>query len=105
VAKQKSEEKKKRAPKPKILSMDEVYRLINRVQINKKEVCFWLSPEDAVIAHNVLKDVGLKYDVKELKTRTSFTIFPNPEDVVDEEATDIDIEFFEDEIPEEGSIF
>ena len=102
-----SEEKKtrKKAPRPKIISMDEVYRLINRVQMNKKEVHFWLSPEDSVVARNVIRDLDLKFEVKELKSRICFTIFPNEGDAIDEAASDIDLDFFEDEIPEEGSIF
>lgn len=107
----KKSEKAKRVPKerkplrPKIIAIDEVYRLINRVQLNKKEVHFFLTPEDAVVADNVIRDLQLKYDKRELKTRVGFTIYPNPEEAVDETATDIDIDFFADEIPENGDIF
>lgn len=94
-----------RSLKPKIIPIDDVYRLINRVQLNKKEVHFALLPEDAVVAVNVLKDIGLKYEKKELKTRIEFTVFPNEEDAINEEATDIDIDFFADEIPEDGQLF
>lgn len=97
--------KERKSVKPKIIPIDEVYRLINRVQLNKKEVHFSLVAEDAVVAINVLRDLGLKYDKKELKTRTEFTVFPSPEDAVNEEATDVDIDFFTDEIPEDGQLF
>ncbi len=97
--------KERKSLKPKIISIDEVYRLINRVQLNKKEVHFFLTPDDAVVADNVIRDLQLKYDKKELKTRIGFTIYPNPEDAIDETATDIDIDFFADEIPESGQLF
>jgi hypothetical protein len=97
----------KKSPRPKVLSMDELYRLINRVQINKKEVTVAMSHEDAVIASNVLRDAELKYDRKDLKSRVSFTIHPPEGDAIDEDAIDVDfdIDFFEDEIPEDGQVF
>jgi hypothetical protein len=97
----------KRTPRPKVLSMDELYRLINRVQINKKEVTVAMSHEDAVIAANVLRDAELQYDRKDLKRRVSFTIHAPEGDAIDEDAIDVDfdIDFFEDEIPEDGQVF
>ncbi|NJL70112.1 MAG: hypothetical protein HC888_00255 [Candidatus Competibacteraceae bacterium] len=42
----------KRSPskKVKIITMDDVYRLLNRVQVNKKEVVFSVKTEDSTVA-------------------------------------------------------
>lgn len=95
--------KKKKRSTIKIVSMDEMYRLINRVQMNKKEVKFALTPEDAIVGENVLSDIGLEYNKQEHKTKVSFTVYPNEEE--EEEELDIDLDFYSDEIPEDGYIF
>lgn len=87
----------------KIVTMDDVYRLLNRVQMSKKQVVFCVSPADAITTENVIKDISLVYDKKELKTRTNFTIFPNEADLGDEK--EIDTEFLQDEVAEDGYIF
>ena len=91
----------KKALRPKVISMDEVYRLLNRVQINKKEVVFALSLGEAMIADNVIKDLGLEYTRRDLKKKVVFTIFPNPEDDIEESEFAIEIDFLQDEILED----
>ncbi|NJL70111.1 MAG: hypothetical protein HC888_00250 [Candidatus Competibacteraceae bacterium] len=50
-----------------------------------------------------MKDIGLKYKKRVLKTRSTFSIYPNPEEKYEE--ADIELDFFADEKPESGQIF
>jgi len=105
---QKASKKKvarKKTVRAKIIGMEEVYRLINRVQINSKEVTFAMRFDEASVADNVLKDIGLSYTKKELKTKVVFGISPSPEDRKEVEEFSINLDFLEDEILEEGQLF
>ena len=84
--------------------MDDVYRLLNKVQMSKKQVVFCVAPENSVTAENVIKDLSLSYDKKELKTKTKLTVYPNEDDGIGDEQ-EINTEFLADEIPENGYIF
>ena len=108
VSKKKASKKKaarKKTVRAKIIGMEEVYRLINRVQINSKEVTFAMRFDEASVADNVLKDIGLSYTKKELKTKVVFGISPSPEDRKEVEEFSINLDFLEDEILEEGQLF
>jgi hypothetical protein len=108
VAKKKASKKKpvkKKKTRAKLLELDEVYRLVNRVQVSRKQVRFYLTKEDAQVTQNVLRDVDLEFKMREMKTKVKFTIFPPEEEVIDEDASEIDVDFFQDEVPERGSIF
>jgi hypothetical protein len=97
-----AKQKRQKRTKLKVVSLEDVYRLINRVQTVYKEAHFYLKFEDAVIARNVLKDAGLEFEERELQKKIAFLILPPPER---EEELDIDIDFLEDEIPEENEVF
>jgi hypothetical protein len=99
----KKKAKKKTRARVKLLTLDDVYRLINRAQVNKKEVNLPLSHEDAVIAENIIQDTGLKYNKKVFKTRITFVLHPPDDDI--ETDLEFDIDFFEDEINEDGQVF
>jgi len=63
---------KKKAKKIKrvnvICDMDDIYKIINKVQMNKKEYIFKLSdPELEPVLLNVIKDSQLKVDKKQNK--------------------------------------
>lgn len=94
---------RKKKSQIKIVNMDDVYRLLNKVQMSKKEVVFCVNPANAIITENVIQDLGLTYDIKELKTKTNFKVYPNDEDLGEEQ--EIDTEFLQDELPENGYIF
>lgn len=96
--------KKTKRFKPKKVNMEDVYRLINRVQIDKKEVVFSMSNEEACTGLNTIKDAGLDYKMKELKTKVVFTIYPNLDEPKEEEIG-FELEFLKDEILEDGQLF
>ena len=103
ATKKKTAKKKvvKRKRKKKI-TMDDVYKILNKVQIERKKMIFAMFEEDSSIAENIIRDVGLRYNKDVMKTQVVFTIFPNEED---DELDILDIDYLEDEIPEEGQIF
>jgi len=82
--------------------MDDIYKILNKVQLAKKTVTFVVVPCEAEIVENVIKDVHLNYNKVAMKTQTCFTVFPGQ----NEENYDIlDIEYMDDEIIEEGQLF
>ena len=104
VKKKRSAKKKKKRPYKiaKKLSMDEIYRIINKVQIGGKKAQFAVSTANAVIVENVIKDLNLKFNRVNLKTKVSFVIHPSERF---EEEVVFDLDFLEDEILEDGQLF
>ena len=90
----------KRKRKKKI-TMDDVYKILNKVQIGKKKIVFAMFVEDSYSAENIIRDLDIRYDKSEMKTQTVFTLYPSEDDELDI----LDIDYLEDEIPEEGQIF
>ena len=90
--------KPKPRPRARLIGMDDVYRLLNRVQLGEKEIKFAVGFGDASTADNVIRDSGLPYEKNELKTRVSFTVRPDPQRNYGDERLEID--FLVDEIPE-----
>tara|TARA_Y100000310_G_C20407925_1_gene680549 strand:+ start:304 stop:690 length:387 start_codon:yes stop_codon:yes gene_type:complete len=101
--KRKKRKKKKRKYKvAKKLEMDDIYRIINKVQIGQQKSSFAVDIDYAVVVENVLRDLNLYYERNDLKTKIIFCVHP-PE--IQEEDIVFDLDFFEDEILEEGQLF
>jgi len=96
VAKKKLKRKRK-----KKMTMDDVYKILNKVQINRKKITFAMFIEEAAVAENIIRDTELKYNKIVMKTQTVFTVYPRKDDELDI----LEIDYLEDEIPEEGQIF
>lgn len=77
------------------IDIDDVYRLVNRVQVNKKSVRFSVELNAASCVENILKDLQIDYTRIDFKTKTRFSLTPNTSE---ETVVDIDIDFFDDEI-------
>lgn len=86
-----------------LISMEDVYRLVNRVQLDKKEVKFCVVSDDSSVVENVLQDLGLDYNIDLLGSKTAFKIFPIYNEI--DEVPDIFVDFIDDEIIEDGQIF
>jgi len=102
AVKKKKIAKKTRRRKKKVY-MDDIYSILNKVQINKRKVTFATDLEDAPTIENNIKDVELKYKKVEMKTQVVFTIFPN--DVEYEDDHMLKLEILDDEIPDIDQIF
>lgn len=92
--------RKKRSKK--LLVIDDVYRLLNKVQIADKEVNFSVSHDIVSTVQNIIKDLQLPVTEIIKKTYVTFIVSPSQEK---KEETKIDIDFFEDELLEEGFLF
>ena len=98
----KEKKKTKKRVKRKKISMEDCYKILNKVQLNKKKVTFATTIEESDVIENVIRDLDLKYDKTNMKTQSVFTIYPNEED---QNSSIFDIEYLEDEIPVDGQIF
>ena len=94
--------KKSKRKRRKKVSMEDIYSIINKVQLGKKRVTFATSITESPTIENNIKDAELKYNKREMKTQVVFTIYPNDEKY-EEDLFHFDIT--DDEIPEIGQIF
>ena len=92
----------KKYRKKKKSSMDAVFSIINKVQIQRKPSDVTVAIEDKDTLQNILKDAEIEYNIVTTKTQVTFSLIPPPEK---EEDTIFDIEYLDDEIIEEGQIF
>jgi len=103
----KKKKKKKNARKTrrrkKKISMEDIYSILNKVQIGKKKVVFASCVKDAPTIENNIKDVELKYNKVEMKTQVVFTVYPNNTQYEDDHM--IKLEILDDEIPDIDQIF
>jgi anaerobic ribonucleoside-triphosphate reductase len=100
VLKKKSFKKRRRKRK---IKMDDIYKILNKVQINKKPNTFATSFEESDTIENVIKDALLEYKKTVMVTQVVFNVYPNknlpePEDI-------LQIEYLDDEVPQSGQIF
>ena len=90
-----------------ILDMDQVYKIINRVQMLREPATFIIPSSESVILQNILKDLTLQFscktEVNGCNHCTEYTVIPPLVDQNDRDFTDI--EDFPDEIAEDGIIF
>jgi len=92
---------RKRRKKKKI-TMEDFYKILNKVQIKKRKVTFSSNFEDSDVIEHLVKDVELKYDKVIMKTQVVFTLYPNDDDI---EYDILDVDYLSDEIVPEGEIF
>ena len=100
--KAKKNAKKTRRRKKKI-SMEDIYSILNKVQIGKKKVIFASHMVDAPTIENNIKDVDLTYRKVEMKTQVVFTVYPN--DIQYDDDHMVKLEIMDDEIPDIDQIF
>ena len=102
--KKKKTTSKKRKRRKKFL-MKDLYPLLNKVQLKRKTIKFLTEIIESAIVENTIKDLGLIYSKKEMKTQVEFTVKPNEKEIFDNEEEILDIEYLDDEIPEIDQIF
>ena len=83
----------KRKVKP--YPIEKVYKLINNVQINRKETEFVLDIKDLPIIQNIMKDLGLKHSESVNGLIANVIVYPNEEEVITK-PRELDDDFFED---------
>jgi len=94
--------KKVKRKRKKKMTIDDLYKIINKVQSKRKPITFITELIEASTMENIIKDTIDKYDKKIMVTQVMFTLYPNPEDNYDDM---LKVEYMDDEIIEEGQIF
>lgn len=87
------------------VSLDDIYSIINYVQIARESISFKALPDDAIVMQTILKDTNVGFDAKELKAVVKFTLTPPPEKDPTEDMIDFEEDDYEDELVEEGQCF
>ena len=103
VEKTKKKIVKKTRRRKKKIRMEDIYSILNKVQINKKKTTFSTDIDTAPTIENNIKDVDLRYKKVEMKTQVVFTIFPNDTQYDDDHM--LKLEIMDDEIPDIDQIF
>jgi len=101
----KSGKKKARKKTRKVvqkLNMEDIYKLINKAQLEDKKSVFAVESEEASMVENILKDCEVRFDIIPLVTKTKFVMHPSYRDPVPDE---LDVNPMMDEILEDGQIF
>lgn len=85
--------------------IDKLYKIINKVQIDKELTYIFFSDQsNNSVAENILKDAEIKYEIIPSPNKVVYKLIPSKEEKINL-SIDIDFEFFNDEIPEEGQVF
>ena len=94
--------KKRVYKRKKKATMEDIYKVINKVQLGSKPITFTVVNLEADTVENVVKDSVVRYHKIPMKTQTVFTLYPENK----ERSFEIlDVEQLDDEIVEEGQIF
>lgn len=101
--KKRAKNAKKTRRRKKKISMEDIYSILNKVQIGKKKVIFASHMVDAPTIENNIKDVDLVYRKVEMKTQVVFTVYPNNTQYDEDHM--IKLEIMDDEIPDVDQIF
>lgn len=87
-----------------ILEIEQVYKIINKVQLTREPANFVVRELDAAVAANILRDSRIPHSSKAVDgSCTQYFIEPPPERQIDKDFEDFEI--FPDEIIEDGQIF
>jgi len=86
-------------------TIDEARLIISRVQLDKEEMKFSVSLDDASVAENIIKDAELEYERINLITKVNFILFPNEENYDEEEFDINELDILSDEMLEPGQCF
>ena len=107
VKKKKTTKKKvvKKRKRRKRLRMEDLYPILNKVQMTGKPTSFVVEPLESAIVENTIKDLGLLYRRNDMKTQVEFFVRINRYEAIDIEDELLEIEYLDDEIPELDDIF
>lgn len=88
-----------------VIEMEDIYPIINYVQITREEVSFVASHQDYATIETLLRDSEITFDTRELKKGMKYRLSPPPQRAVSEEIFIIDEDEYSDEIIEDGQCF
>jgi IS30 family transposase len=92
-----SKKKKKRI----VVCMEDIYKVLNKVQLTRKEETFSVDNDTVDVVENIIRDLKLVYKLNRMKTQAVFNVKPGEEmDNYDI----IDVEYLDDEICPDNEI-
>ena len=94
--------KKRVYKRKKKATMEDIYKVINKVQLGSKPITFTVVNLEADTVENVVKDSVVRYHKISMKTQTVFTLYPENKE---RNFEILEVEQLDDEIVEEGQIF
>lgn len=87
-----------------IIGLEDIYSVINYVQVSRKDCSFVASPKDSSIMENLFADCEIRFQRLLNNRGVKYTLTPPPIREISEEAFVIDEEYI-DEIIEDGQCF
>lgn len=103
--KKNQDKKVKRGRKPylEINQIEQLYKIINKIQTSEEAVYIYLSDQiENLMIENILKDAEINYKKNNTSKGVVFKLFPSKRETPD---INIDVDFFDDEQIEEGELF
>lgn len=88
-----------------VVDSEDIYPIINYVQIAREQVSFIASNEDSIIMENILKDSEIPFTRKELVNGVKYNLEVPPQREIPDERFIFDEEEYPDELIEEGQCF
>lgn len=87
-----------------ILEIDQVYKIINKVQLTREPADFVVRELDAAVAANILRDSQIPFTSKPTADNcTQYFVSAPPERKIDKDFEEFEI--FPDEVIEDGQVF
>ena len=87
-----------------IIRIEDIYTIINFVQVSRQECVFLAQTNDSIIMENLLRDSEIRFVRTQCKQGVKYSLRPPPIKVIPDEAFIIDEEY-PDEILEDGQCF
>ena len=92
-----------RRPYHEVDQIEKLYKIINKIQLEDKAIYIYFIDQNLnSVAENIFKDAEIVFDKIESSRGLVFRLFPSKREDPD---IDIDVDFFDDEIIEDGRVF
>ena len=92
-----------RKPYLEIDQIEKLYKIINKIQFEEEAVYLYFKDQSLnLVGENIFKDVEVIFEKIESSRGIIYKLFPSKREDPD---IDIDIDFFDDEIIEDGHVF
>lgn len=88
----------------KKIVMEDLYSILNKVQMGGKKIIFAIELFECPVAENMIKDADIEYTKVEMKTQAVFTLFPKERKKIEDSLLD-NLERYEDECPDMDLLF
>lgn len=87
-----------------VIGIEEVYKILNHVQVNFRECSFMTTVKDSFTVENILKDISCIFEKSNVNENVRFNIKPSLKYKNNEDHFMFEEEI-EDELPEDGQCF